>query len=373
MAFAKSCGFTKPILPKAKALGLPGSAWETFLVSPWQAPPTTAIDWWLIVMVAGGYGGNQQDACGLESSAEKAIYEFTQRICQLPHLLKESTRLPPAKLSNVAWETTSQRSFDVKVKPGSLLEDLSTARGSSKVSSSSSEKADPEVDAKLDAGLEERQLGCQFGHWRLLKRLGQGSQGRVYVGRDETGDFAVKITQLNKKHLIDRFHREVEIMKLLSHKSIVQLVSVHVEKQLAGLVLNLAEGDLLQALSNSERRRLKESEAKHVFKQLADGVEHMHRHQIIHRDLKLENILIHSKEELDDCKLYEVKITDFGSSSICSGKSFAKGPVGTPPYMAPELLHGGWHGFPVDDWSLGVSLFVMLNGYFPWKDTSRPC
>ena len=130
--------------------------------------------------------------------------------------------------------------------------------------------------------------------------------------------------------------------------------------------------------------------------------------------------------------LLQVKITDFGSSSICDGdghqgKSFAKGPVGTPPYIAPELLfpgvmqcirerrrnraragclkghcqtwtrffvlgtltllrhlkrvlscnslvlrHGGWHGFPVDDWSLGISLFVMLNGYFPWKEHKHP-
>ncbi len=174
-------------------------------------------------------------------------------------------------------------------------------------------------------------------------------------------------------------------------------------------------------------------QAKHVFKQLADGVEHMHRHQIIHRDLKLENILIHSKEDCLRINLHQwnaksinihdnmhsrgnvevftglffevawngldwyglvppnataprrmtprwagigwlqalrgqtdtrlclkknrsnrklqklqrfisdlqVKITDFGSSSICSGKSFAKGPVGTPPYMAPELLFLG--------------------------------
>ncbi|CAK9046234.1 MAP/microtubule affinity-regulating kinase 3 [Durusdinium trenchii] len=188
----------------------------------------------------------------------------------------------------------------VGVKPA-LLEELSTARGSSKVSSNGSEREAPseapaEVDGKLD-GLEERQLGCQFGSFRLLKRLGQGSQGRVYVGRDATGDVAVKITQLNKKHLIDRFNREVEIMKLLSHKSIVQLVSVHWEGQLAGLVMPLAEGDLLQAISNSERRRLRESEGRHVFRQLLDGVEHMHSHQIIHRDLKLENILINSKEE----------------------------------------------------------------------------
>ena len=83
-----------------------------------------------------------------------------------------------------------------------------------------------------------------------------------------------------------------------------------------------------------------------------------------------------------------MKITDFGSSTICEdGKSFAKGPVGTPSYMAPELLflgrcqlfhttpmaqawprHGGLHGFPVDDWSLGISLFVMLHGHYPWKE-----
>eukprot|EP00913_Durusdinium_trenchii_P028911 g27107.t1 len=300
-------------------------------------------------MLATGYGQmGQQDACGLQSSAEKAIYEFTQRISQLPHLLKESDADRTDRFP------APQCSFEAKVKPA-LLEELSTARGSSKVSSNGSEREAPseapaEVDGKLD-GLEEtddrreRQLGCQFGSFRLLKRLGQGSQGRVYVGRDATGDVAVKITQLNKKHLIDRFNREVEIMKLLSHKRslecIVQLVSVHWEGQLAGLVMPLAEGDLLQVISNSERRRLRESEGRHVFRQLLDGVEHMHSHQIIHRDLKLENILINSKEErLADGKLYEVKITDFGSSSIVEpvGGKFAKGPVGTPSYMAPELL-----------------------------------
>eukprot|EP00439_Symbiodinium_sp_Y106_P016877 s5217_g2.t1 len=98
----------------------------------------------------------------------------------------------------------------------------------------------------------------------------------------------------------------------------------------------------------------------------------MHAKNILHRDLKLENILIQGQRDLNGYRLYEVRITDFGSSNVSDGgTSFAKGPVGTPPYMAPELLLGGEHGPAVDLWSLGVALFVMLNGYFPFRETAQ--
>ncbi|CAJ1423532.1 unnamed protein product [Effrenium voratum] len=181
-----------------------------------------------------GYGG-KQDACG-PHYAEKAIYEFTQRLSQLPHLLKDPTLHPAIKGEDAPC---NDRVFE-KGRLASLA-NLTTARPaaeSSKGSSSSEREASALVEEPLAPGL----LGGHFGAWRLVRRLGQGSQGRVYVGRDGTADFAVKVTQLNKKHLVDRFHREVEIMKLLAHPCVVRLLSVHLESQWAGLVMDLAEG-----------------------------------------------------------------------------------------------------------------------------------
>jgi len=295
-------------------------------------------------------------------SGEWAVDEFTQRFNELPHLLKDPCLL--AKL----WEGPRKpRDGIVKAEESGSSRTDSQPRHSTS-GSSGSDRGEEEPIAIVS-------LGGAFGELRLERRLGQGGHAKVYVGKDmDSGkEYAVKVMQLHKKHLVDRFTREVEIMQLLSHRRIVKPLATHIDGQWAAVVMDLARGgDLLQAVVSSERRRLDEMEAKHICSQILDGMEHMHAKNILHRDLKLENILIQGQRDLNGYRLYEVRITDFGSSNVSDGgTSFAKGPVGTPPYMAPELLLGGEHGPAVDLWSLGVALFVMLNGYFPFRETAQ--
>ncbi|CAE8631205.1 unnamed protein product [Polarella glacialis] len=137
-------------------------------------------------------------------------------------------------------------------------------------------------------------------------------------------------------------------------------------------------GELFDAIVKN--RTLNEIEAKHIFRQLLDGVGYMHAKHVIHRDLKPENILIDSSRELKPPltgNLHDVKIADFGLSKITSeGTSFAKTFVGTPQYWAPEVLNvqrgGGSYTQAADFWSLGAVLYVMLGGKYPFDGKKMP-
>jgi serine/threonine protein kinase len=102
-----------------------------------------------------------------------------------------------------------------------------------------------------------------------------------------------------------------------------------------------------------------------MFKQIAEGIEYLHSANVAHRDLKLDNILIEDGSGL-------IKIIDFGFSVLCSSQQKLKIFCGTPSYMAPEItLKREYDGRAVDMWALGVLLYVMLSGTFPFKGISE--
>ena len=117
-------------------------------------------------------------------------------------------------------------------------------------------------------------------------------------------------------------------------------------------------GDLLNYVK--KQKRLSESLAKFVFKQLIKGLEHCHSRGVVHRDSKLDNILINSSGQL--------KICDFGVSKIVKQGERMIEQCGTPAYIAPEILRDkGYEGFGVDIWSAGVALYAVLYGTVPFK------
>ena len=119
-------------------------------------------------------------------------------------------------------------------------------------------------------------------------------------------------------------------------------------------------GSLHGYLKSKPNRRLEEEEAKRIFKQILSGIHYCHSKCITHRDIKLENLLLDHKGN--------IKIIDFGFSTCIPNDRKIKIFCGTPSYMAPEIVSKKeYAGPPADIWALGVLLYALLNGCFPYR------
>lgn len=234
-----------------------------------------------------------------------------------------------------------------------------------------------------DGGVSEVSHGAPplwFRGYRRGQELGRGSSGKVFMcsRKGRAGGFAVKVVDLRRIEMSPfaereqkKLRREVAILqKLPPHKNVVQLVDAFEEGPWMFFVLELVGGgDLFTVLTSRPAPRLLDREAAFVLLQLVRGLQFLHGEGVIHRDLKLENVLVASEQyhRPMNWTLYSVKITDFGlSKSVGEGLSVAKSTVGTRPYTAPEVLKEGVHDFSSDLWCLGVLLFVLLQGHFPF-------
>ena len=120
-------------------------------------------------------------------------------------------------------------------------------------------------------------------------------------------------------------------------------------------------GDLLHFVR--KRKNLEEEAAKKIFKQVVHGIAHCHCRSVLHRDIKLDNILIDEEGG--------IKICDFGVSRLITKNQSIQEQCGTPAYLAPEIIADkGYKGYYVDLWSLGVLLYAMLQGDVPFRAAS---
>jgi len=217
-----------------------------------------------------------------------------------------------------------------------------------------------------------------FHGYRRGRELGRGASGQVFLCRKQgvSSGFAVKTVDLRRIRLRQdperehrKLRRELEILKTLPpHPHIVQMVDAFEEGDWFLLVLELVGGgDLFTVLTSRSQSRLQDREAAFVLQQLLSGLAFLHGRGVLHRDLKLENILVASERQARPLVFYTVKITDFGlSKAVGAGLSEARSRVGTRPYIAPEVMHEGLQDFSSDLWCLGILLYVLLNGHFPF-------
>ncbi len=119
-------------------------------------------------------------------------------------------------------------------------------------------------------------------------------------------------------------------------------------------------GSLHGYLKSKPLRRLEEWDAKRLFKQIVEGISYCHQRCITHRDIKLENLLLDEENN--------IKIIDYGFSTCVPNEKKIKIFCGTPSYMAPEIVQKTEYcGPPADVWALGVLLFTILSGQFPYR------
>lgn len=230
-----------------------------------------------------------------------------------------------------------------------------------------------------------RKCPKKFSCYERGKLLGSGAFANVYACKklgvsDDEGIFAVKAVDLQAMRLsgrgereLKKLQREASILKRVKpHTNVVQFVDLVEHEDWYLFILEFVQGgNLLQSINKRQRSEpLKEHEVLDIFRQLVDGIQHLHSEAIIHRDLKLENVLV--VQEGNSRNKFKVKITDFGlSKEVGDGMSAACSIVGSPKYVAPEVLALGTHDFKADLWSLGILLFVLLGNRFPFDGNTQ--
>ncbi|KAG9158009.1 hypothetical protein Leryth_000168, partial [Lithospermum erythrorhizon] len=203
--------------------------------------------------------------------------------------------------------------------------------------------------------------------YELLKDLGSGNFGVARLVRDKKTKelFAIKYIERGKK-IDENVQREIINHRSLRHPNIIRFKEVLLTPTQLAIVMEYASGGELFAKICSAGR-FSEDEGRFFFQQLISGVSYCHSMEICHRDLKLENTL------LDGSASPQVKICDFGYSKSGLLHSQPKSTVGTPAYIAPEVLsRKEYDGKIADMWSCGVTLYVMLVGAYPFEDPEDP-
>jgi len=210
-----------------------------------------------------------------------------------------------------------------------------------------------------------------LGRYEIVKELGKGAMGTVYLGKDPkiNREVAIKTMALSQEFEADelqevkeRFFREAETAGMLNHPNIVTIFDAGEEHDLAYIAMEFLNGSDLSPFTKSGKLLSKAAVLKIIGK-VAEALNYAHAKGVIHRDIKPANIML--------LKNKTIKVTDFGIARITASSKTKTGVVlGTPSYMSPEQLSGKHVDGRSDLFSLGVMLYEMLTGTRPFRGDS---
>jgi serine/threonine protein kinase len=230
-------------------------------------------------------------------------------------------------------------------------------------------EAEPEViespvEAFIDAPTDDPLVGAVLGSYEIGERIGAGEYGVVYRARHRLlgWERALKLLPASlpdDEEYVDRLIREIRVAADLRHPNIVQIHDVAIDEQFAVVVMDLLDGQSLDAIRRPGSR-LRTARVMGLLEQLATALDCAHDAGIVHGDLKPANIVVGPNDRLS--------VIDF-----CTARAFGGTPVtetervvGTPAYMAPESIRGTGGGITADQYALGVLAYELLVGQLPF-------
>ncbi|HBI60808.1 MAG TPA: Stk1 family PASTA domain-containing Ser/Thr kinase [Lachnospiraceae bacterium] len=202
--------------------------------------------------------------------------------------------------------------------------------------------------------------------YEIIDKVGSGGMADVYNAKDTRLNRNVAIKVLKQEYsndakFVSKFRVEAQSVAGLSHPNIVNVYDVGEDDTLYYIVMELVEGITLKRFIE-KKGRLEINEAIGIGIQIAQGIEEAHKNNIIHRDIKPQNIII-SKEG-------KVKVTDFGIAKAATSNTITSNAMGSVHYISPEQARGGYSDEKSDIYSLGVTLYEMLLGKVPFEGES---
>ncbi|KAF9574891.1 hypothetical protein EC968_005131 [Mortierella alpina] len=315
---------------------------------------------------------------------------------------------PPSTLTETLSSFSSDRSSFLGSTSNNLLSTFSSTTSTPASRRGSMQFTKPvEVRETLDASVTENADGLkQLKQYVLKREIGRGAFGKVHHAVDEHTNISYAVKEFSKSKLrkkdkanlfklgprgrgrgrrgpeapsplssesspLDLIRGEVAILKKLHHPNIVKLYEVLdvSSDDSMYMVFEMCEKGVLMPVSLTEKCEdvFSDEDCRDVFQQMVLGIEYLHEHDIIHRDIKPDNLL-RSEDGT-------VKIVDFGVSEMFNkkGDDMTKKSAGSPAFMAPELCrhdHGEVSGRATDIWSMGVTLYCIRYGYLPYVSES---
>merc|ERR1712050_399501 len=200
--------------------------------------------------------------------------------------------------------------------------------------------------------------------YEFIKEIGSGAFSKVYKARHKLSKTLRCVKKLSKKDLTeeekDKLVEEVSILKKLDHPNIVKVLEFYQNDKYFFIVTEFLDGgELFDRIM--ECQSFSEEMASTIMEQILSAVVYLHKHGFIHRDLKPENIIFETKDPKS-----KIKVIDFGTSCHYEKGSKLKKKLGTPYYIAPEVLKRNYDE-KCDVWSSGVIMYILLCGYPPFN------